>query len=216
MVRAILDGRKTMTRRIVRGASGAFWDHAGWYPMVTASGIVWRTHDGALESSMPVRCPYGQPGDRLWVRESFNIGKPLRDCEGITDDELLWKGPLPSKDPRGQHFFDDWCVGYAADGGETPWRPSIHMPRWASRITLEVTGVRVERLQDISEDDAEAEGGLAGYRTPPNPERGPSGGIMQVRRFATLWDTINADRAPWASNPWVWVVSFRTPAGEGG
>jgi hypothetical protein len=135
------------------------------------------------------RCPYGVPGDRLWVRETW-APQPER--------EEAWK--LPEHEGGGGSA-DDVC--YRADerpndhqlGGLTHgvarWRPSIYMPRFASRITLEVTDVRADRLQDITEEDAKAEG------------------VERQSTFRELWDGINGKRAPWSSNPFVWVVGFR-------
>lgn len=177
MVRALLEGEKTQTRRVI-----------GQSPL----------------KPLNIGCRYGTVGDQLWVREAWNLARALRDCEGIVDDEQLWTGPLPKQDPRGKRVFDDWCVGYAADGGPPPWRPSIHMPRWASRITLDVTAVRIERLQHISEDDACAEGCLPISASPPK-------GFAARDQFQVLWDSINGKRpgCTWADNPWVWVVEFR-------
>lgn len=162
MVRAILEGEKTQTRRIAR---------------LNASGrVAWKGHNWHCDDpESRLACPYGQPGDRLWVRET-------------------WADTM-SDPPE---------AVYRADGERHPssflkWKPSIFMPRWASRITLEVTGVRVERLQEISKADVIAEGidGLsdihAGWHQP----------------YAQLWDSINAKRAPWSSNPLVWVIEFK-------
>jgi hypothetical protein len=149
MVRAILDGRKTQTRRIVKSDcmdigekdDGMLWP--------------WREHDNGGDYWYP--CPFGEVGDRIWVRETFQ--GPL-----VSEELLEEYRAYPEK------FENPEYCEYAADGGPRPeycdlddnlrhgWRPSIHMPRWASRITLEITGVRVERLQNISETDAEAEG----------------------------------------------------------
>lgn len=188
MVRAILDGRKTQTRRILTTDT----DH---------------TCD---ELAAKLRCPYGAPGDRLWVREAFGLAPACHDPEpGDPDDwHVIHRATCEP------HFEQPWRD---EDGNEhrPPWKPSIFMPRWASRITLEVTGVRVERLQDITEEDARAEGvnpsdaavvfedagnGLNQRQDMANTARGA---------FACLWDSINGKRAPWASNPWLWVVSFR-------
>lgn len=199
MVRAILDGSKSQTRRVVRGQKriahdvtnfnlGAFWG--------------WAANDAAVRElgSQNLQCPYGTPGERLWVRESFT----WRRGNGIRP----WyraDGEQPTRED-GQPI--PWDAG-------PRWHPSIHMPRRICRITLEVTDVRVERLQDISEDDARAEGvddgpGRGSHVYPsPRAARGPLGhrGV-----FRELWDTINGKRAPWASNPWVWAVSFRRVA----
>lgn len=180
MVRAILEGRKTQTRRLIKLRHGA--------DVVVVDGRVWKP--ARVDYAGFVDCPYGQPGDRLWVRETF--------CP-------------------------DWCEKpiYKADGGsaidagysrEPKWKPSIFMPRAASRITLEVTGVRVERIQDISDADAQAEGverygrGWKRYFFPVEPH---SAWEFPVNSFASLWDSINLVRAPWASNPWVWVIEFK-------
>lgn len=158
MVRAILEGRKTQTRRVVKQLDliqdtdpPAFRDAYGdWHPTVS-------------------RSPYGQPGDRLWVRETWSL-----------------------------HDTDNPAYKAGASEGELEyyrWHPSIHMPRKFSRITLEVTGVRVERVQEITPEDAKAEG-IEHLYAPRNA-------------FANLWNSINAKRGySWESNPWVWVVDF--------
>ena len=140
------------------------------------------------------RCPYGKPGDRLWVRETW---VPVS-----TFDPSPETGALYRADPMydGTTEFD-W-----------KWRPSIHMPRWASRITLEVTEVRVERLQDISEEDAKAEGVNGGCLK--CGQENPCGcGVpspCHLDSFVYVWNEINAKRGyPWESNPWVWVVGFQ-------
>ncbi|QPB12472.1 hypothetical protein [Providencia phage PSTCR8lys] len=199
MVRAILDGRKTQTRRVMKVQpvlNGNWWE---------AYGAAW----GKENKSVPVvpchslanNCPYGQVGDRLWVRETWQ--GPLVDSEKAYD---LFKDPAPYQKVEN-------CV-YKADGGHAPeyidfddkfrqgWRPSIHMPRWASRITLEITGVRIERLNDISNDDAKSEGCWYG--------RGggvPDKAITPSDQFPTLWEEIYGDGS-WSSNPWVWVIEF--------
>lgn len=183
MVRAILEDRKTQTRRVFR------WQPIDVLPMKVPDG--WVTLD-VRDANNPdnnrgsvIGCRWGKIGDRLWVREAFATAH---------------EGPRP---PEGSPIV------YRADGGEAPvivwdgrgpqrayWRPSIHMPRWASRISLEIVAVRVERLQTISAADALAEG-----VTPVKP-----GDTWQFER---LWDTINGKRAPWTSNPWVWVLEFK-------
>lgn len=165
MVRALLAGSKTQTRRLVKFQGK---------DLETFLGL----------KNQAACCPYGQPGDRLWVRETFS---------------------------------DDWCeyghpVQYRADGeldsdmfdAGVKWRPSIHMPRLASRITLEVTGVRVEQLQDISRGEAMAEG---------CPFPNMSHGDDPRRWYADLWEQINGDGS-WEANPWVWVVEFKKIGGS--
>ena len=163
MVRAILDGRKTVTRRIVKARDLEWMD----------------VHQGLREPDNAERCPYGQPGgDRLWVRET-------------------WAAPHAYDHLPPRLIPQDARIHYAAteDRGGLLWRPSIHMPRWASRITLEITGVRVERLQDISEADAISEG-------TPFPCGGWVGGYQK------LWESIPGPGS-WDLNPWVWVVEFK-------
>ena len=178
MVRAILDGRKTQTRRVWR-KSKRHQNH-DVYP-VWLGGRFELASDGFCIGET-VKCPYGVPGDKLWIRETFQMWADV-------DGKIV---------PH-----------YKADYTELPfkmsWRPSIHMPRWASRITLEVVSVRVERVQNISEQDAMAEG-----VTPKSYVANHLEHIMYRSTFHLLWDSINAKRGfPWSSNPWVWAVEFR-------
>ena len=204
MVRAILDGRKTVTRRIVRfprKEPHTFWGAAYPHP----SGIGWLFADHPLDAGLIAAvskgrtgtlCPYGAPGDRLWVRETWatltNNGiRTVYRADG-EDPRTGWDDVPPERRPR------------------MTWRPSIFMRREESRLTLDVVSVRVERLQDITEEDARAEG----FSLEPMPARinGEPGQVWvfdPVTWFAKTWDTINADRATWLSNPWVWRVEFR-------
>ena len=163
MVRALLAGIKTQTRRLVK-YNNMLGEPAEWCSSVAEPG--WIHICGDFRRF----CPYGQPGGRLWVRETWrSMGK----CNKGTD-----------------------VVFYRADGHvDGPWRPSIFMPRWASRITLEITEVRVQRLQEISEADARAEGAkhMPDHRW----------------HFREIWDSINGKKYPWASNPWVWCLTFK-------
>lgn len=195
MVRAILEDRKTQTRRIVKGVA------LDWLAPDMFSPEFVAIPDNNLS-------PYGYAGDRLWVRETF--------CE-FADYHII-------DGKRYAYRADSEHLRTFADSEQTrkelgyKWKPSIFMPRHASRITLEIVNVRVERLRDISEDDAKAEG----IRELPLQEGEPgawwSGDVMQgsvlhgrspVMAFRKLWDSINKDRAPWESNPWVWVIEFR-------
>jgi hypothetical protein len=196
MVRAILEGRKSQTRRVVKGLTAGH-EHTGrsltglGYP---ASMGKWWAEFLHSEPGSPiyVACPYGQPGDRLWVRETW----ALHPDDG--EAGVLWRATDP---------------GWDAEGTGLKWRPSIFMPRWASRIELEVTGVRVERLQGIRPLDAIAEG-IMEYE-PGAFHWEPCGSGTEYFRgprdaFLTLWDSINAKRGHgWDVNPWVWVVEFR-------
>lgn len=181
MVRAILAGTKTQTRRPLR--DGTWFDPTHGVIKMAPVAL-------AVTGFAPVACPYGQPGDQLWVRETF--------AEGIHQMADL----------------NHWA--YAADlFGEQQrlgdrWKPSIHMPRAASRITLEVVGVRVERLQDISEADAVAEGiersGECNWRDYLDH---PHNDFTSARRsYRSLWEQINGPGS-WGANPWVWVVEFK-------
>lgn len=209
-VRAILAGRQSQFRRIVKprhpishiGAKGTAddpseWgyffdgpDHNGY--MVLGRGFGERENNGRI--SIP--CPYGERGDRLWVREAWSLD------------------PHPGANYRGGPRSPDGAevMFRATDGWEGPWRPSIHMPRWASRITLEVKGIRVERLQEISEEDAKAEGvdevdhSIWG-RMFCTPDRIAMSSDPRVI-FEHLWRHINCAES-WDANPWVWVVEFR-------
>lgn len=229
MVKAILAGRKSVTRRIVKvgkllpdsmqrsPSAGAWWsDPGGW-----------------------IECPYGRVGDRLWVREAWKYPGSCWSSEqpNVIAHSIVYAADgarriivrphdvnAPQKDGIPAHICR--CSGKGDeferyhDHAEELTRywarswPSIFMPRWASRITLTVTDVRVERLQEISEEDARAEGceawvsghGPVGYQ----PERTEYHGLASFRHgYEMLWQDINGERAPWSSNPWVWVIAFR-------
>ena len=210
MVRAILAGTKTQTRRVVKpvGDDDGFvlLDHGnGYWPYRSDDGessfhTVKRGGKEYLDET-PHACPYGQPGDRLWVRETFSWP---RHQDGYAPS--LW------------HSMDEiwyWADGNPDDGDWTRPRPSIHMPRFASRIDLEITGVRVERLADISEADAIAEGIYKDpddeipFNGPYYPENTDSQGYWTARdAYCELWESLNGTGS-WAANPWVWVIEFR-------
>lgn len=242
MVRALLAGTKTQTRRIVKGLIGED-HHAPHGP------VLWVSEDECfpLPSDAAVRCcPYGQPGDRLWVRETWRIGS-FREADGAYPNRVALDyaaTPELVRTPWLHPSAESWtklysqshkdCTRAAASGstdiwedgdgwgwehGKSPcrWRPSIHMPRWASRITLEITGVRVERLNDISEADAIAEGikpssgNIKGWVCPlVDCKAGQLAIRVQDPRsaYGGLWEIINGPGS-WAANPWVWVVEFR-------
>lgn len=203
MVRAILEGRKTVTRRPIKPSMRGFdvsfelhqQDDGSWRPMHTFDESC--MDDQGTEH--PVVCPFGKPGDRLWVRETW-----------YCDHFEVMRGPyLKPADLDVTEARDDGTLVYAADGltpyeaDQPVWKPSIHMPRWASRILLEVTDVRVERLQDISDNQARAEG------YPASREAETGGSDMDAWLwFRTLWGEING-REAFADNPWVWVVEFK-------
>ncbi len=208
MVRAILADRKTQTRRLVKvGDTIEERDDGTRWPY-------FKTWTHGDDGSPWAACPYGAPGDRLWVRETWRYHDWTEDgqpwiayraddsaalCEDVTPEwcdrvEAAW---ATLSDPRNT----------AIDGRarDRKWRPAIFMPRWASRLTLAVVSVRVERLQAITEEDAIAEG----VDPAPFCKAGRPGDQLHVEAYEDLWDTLNAKRAPWSSNPWVWRVEFR-------
>jgi hypothetical protein len=205
MVRAILEGRKVQTRRVFKEpeplSEGCEWCFHEATDGRWELGAVHPNGDGSLHSYLS--CPYGRPGDRLWVRESI---------------ALVSNHYEPS---HGGAWGRDYAASvYQADGELTladawPWKrhvlPSIHMPRGLSRITLEVTDVRVERLQEISGEDAKAEGLSWVAPTYGVPGVSQSWHADPRESFRALWDSINGGRSgcSWEDNPFVWVVSFR-------
>lgn len=230
MIRALLEGRKTVTRREVKKRAALDCLAAGFEPEFLA-----------LPGNADL-CPYGKPGDRLWVRETFTIEsnrwaddpyspphKDGRPTQRYEDDK--WDQPhYKATDTEPELWYDD------RDSPGCRWKPSIHMPRWASRILLEITDVRVERLQDITEAQAAAEGcfftdygrkcghtgsGWTEVGDCPAPEahHPQRNGWMWDRTasheqcldsarnaFGNLWQSVGGD---WQANPWVWVVEFK-------
>lgn len=195
MIRSILSGAKTQTRRVIKPQS---------------------LHNSEMPLAAYQKCPYGTHGDLLWVRETW------RAVELDSVDGILYAAD--SRFVAIENTIDAanaWCDSYSNGKHGSKWRPSIYMPRWASRITLEMTGVRVQRLQAISERDAIAEGiechtsNLGSRHSNPTPiypafpDR--DGGFLTAKAaFECLWDTINAKRGySWHANPWVWVVNFK-------
>lgn len=226
MVRAILEERKTQTRRVLKtqpefpfGVSKIVLVPDPWhneaFAGTTAAGmgntgprkLQWHCEAfaGNLVARWDGNCPYGQPGDRLWVREAFGYAP----------------ASLPEEHAV-SYRVDHKCNGWQPMRFDWPqltvWRPSIHMPRWASRITLEIESVRVERVQDITEADAKAEGvecpragaKCSGYIPTCGPDE-PADCVCidgYVPLYQELWDSINSKTHPWSANPWVWVLTF--------
>ncbi|EPY4717324.1 hypothetical protein ABN209_05480 [Klebsiella pneumoniae] len=194
MVRAILDGRKTQTRRPIKWKQTRFTEIGE-----REDGSKWPWSEDAEHAfDFWHPCPFGSVGDRIWVRETFQ--GPLFDFD-LMDSYCKDSTPFEKS---------EFCV-YKADGVPAPefydaddelhccWRPSIHMPRWASRILLEITGVRAERLKSISDRDALREGcSTADMKS----------GDCVADVFARLWASIYGDES-WNSNPWVWVIEFK-------
>lgn len=206
MVRALLDGRKTQTRRIMKVQpvlNGNFYEVFGsaWSKGMTSIPAV-------PGHSLSTRCPFGAVGDRIWVREGF-FPAPL-EMQSEPPRKTMWNIA----------YRDGMQMEKLAPAEYNPtiynyerWTPSIHMPRWASRILLEITGVRVERLNAISQEDAQAEGmELTGWRpTYSDPDSG--GEVMTpYDNFAELWSSIYGDGS-WQANPWVWVIEFKRVEG---
>lgn len=220
MVRAILAGNKTQTRRLMKPHPvnhGSIYETSNTTPegwQTTGHSGLWLCEAASGADDCRWRCLYGIPGDHLWVRESAYIAPP--DFGHAADANRF--------DLQGRPRI----VGYAAsmDGDSKRCAeefgvrksPSIHMPRWASRLTLEVAGVRVERLHDISENDAICEGMLflgggannldeAPWADPGDPKQYPWRWARGA--FCAAWKRINEKRMPWGSNPWVWVIQFK-------
>lgn len=199
MVRAILDGRKTQTRRIVKPAPSTDTTE-----ILHSEGCEWREWfplDGNMHpKSWQIRCPYGQKGDQLWVKENFHLGEYVKGPNAQGAAIAYAEG----KTTCFRHMTDAEMERCRLKPDPRPWAesrtiPSIHMPRWAGRVTLEITAIRVERLQDISEVDAKAEG----IDIPADSYEGK--GWMA---FKALWLSING-RESWDANPFVWVVEFQ-------
>ncbi len=205
MVRAILGGNKTQTRRIVEEK---------FYGRAVAAELLAK------------HCPYGQPGDRIWVREAWAILGNEDGCSVDWNDNLclgdeknaarIYRASCEQK-PGDYGLWSipddaDWKPHTVNEKFEGGWRPSIHMPRWASRILLEITNVRVERLNDISECDARDEGvPPAGSLLPDHPGTflTPKGDFAMAKvAFQRLWEPIYGEES-WNANPWVWVIEFK-------
>ncbi|HBY2263142.1 TPA: morphogenetic protein [Klebsiella pneumoniae] len=214
MVRAILDGRKTQTRRPVK------------FPVLDKNlgcELAGNELAGELSAGNYLNSAFGKPGDRIWVRETWGVVSHAFSEDGLMID---WVPDRPATAIHEMLFGNGYYSGYAiyaVDGdftwgdddsyedGRSCWKPSIHMPRAASRILLEITDVRVERLNAISEEDATAEGvPPAGSLLPDYPGTflTPKGDFATAKvAFQRLWESIYGEES-WNANPWVWVISF--------
>ena len=187
LVRAILGDRKSQTRRLFRAANGGVWPNP---------------NDKPAMAQILRACPHGQPGDRIYVRETFVQGyeeDPLTGCLKQCDEE---GNDIPMTTwYRATNGGITW-----SDDGESevnvPWKPAIHMPKSLARIWLEVTSVRVERLQQITEGDCIAEGAPGGH----GAIQGYQYSATPLEHFEHLWESTGGD---WAANPWVWVIDFK-------
>lgn len=227
MVRAVLDGSKMQTRRIAKlqrlagsyfvgGAAGVEFDgfriprDGGPAPARFSAEAV----GGGACISEEIHCPYGKPGDRLWVRETFGYVSPDEHQRPPSECSIEYRADLPADctDRPGS-----WPVEECAGDPERPrWRPSIHMPRAASRILLEIVSVRVERLQDISDADIVAEG-IDMEALAESQDRydvvckgsGASGRATERSAWRDLWESTGGD---WEANPWCWAITFKRVA----
>jgi len=220
LVRAILSGQKTVIRSAVK------------HDPVNVIALIGRddkpknkfglclTHHNVINKHYS--CPYGKPGDRLWVRETWAdvnmYGAPALayradgDIRNLMEEKsfLNDSGAFNYDDPRSKPYQFGCWVDDLISGAEASWRPPAHMPRWASRILLEITDVHVEKLQDISEEQVIAEGigvSICQPHLETSPTRHPSK-LTAVHDFPGHWDSING-AGTWDSNPWVWVVEFK-------
>jgi len=207
LVRALLDGTKTQTRRVMKPqpddleGEPVYHDAAEgphWYPP-TKIGRDGTEYPGDevfgishVDGEWGVSCPY-QPGMYLWVRETWQIFERFADCATIRYRASEGRSNTELEERR--------SVSLARDYDTSKWRPSIHMPRWASRLTLYVTDVRAERLQGIGDTDIRSEGfGLDGDAV--------AWGADLRGEFADLWNSLHSEQHQWNANPWVWVVTF--------
>jgi hypothetical protein len=203
MINALLDGRKAQTRRVVKPQPADGKHLEGWVIDSTNAKDIgkacWGRGCGALSyDNERIRCPYGQPGDLLWVREA--CAEPTSLDPGPTFFRADYPACVPS------HFENVPPID------RVRWKPSIHMRRDQSRLTLQITDVRVQRLQEISEADADAEvfGGDFPHAVLPHlfPDADAAGRMSIPECFRVLWESINGPES-WDANPWVWSLSFR-------
>lgn len=205
MVRAILDGRKSMTRRVAKVPDG-------FEPKLGTDGLWYIVGNLGWDGALSLPCPYGRVGDRLWVRENWSPDHAafypnfpvVYQAEGYDPREVSSRGKVlpfaisPEESTNRKFPFR--------------WRPSIHMPRRVCRIVLEIADVRVERLQTITEEDAIAEGVTSELEQLLYDDGSPSRDYEEISArdsFQRLWDSLNAKRGfGWDVNPWVWVISF--------
>ncbi|EPV0761150.1 TPA: hypothetical protein L9452_002163 [Klebsiella pneumoniae] len=198
MVRAILDGRKTQTRRIMKPQPEPCPRGGHWWPSNVFKTMLhvedeMQNGKGGWGGLVGDACPFGDVGDRIWVRETW------AEAGASAPDLKLYRANYPEHVPS---IYEN-----VPPAEEIRWTPSIHMPRWASRILLEITGVRVERLNSISDADAKAEGCCYG--------RGggiPDFAVNPADHFPTLWASIYGEES-WKANPWVWVIEFKRVEG---
>jgi len=191
MVRVILDGKKTQTRRIIKRPKDIPSEYEINTSVLDDKATAWWENPKYKSVGYSQKCPYGVIGDRLWVRETWQKGQ-----SNGKDLVLFYKA---DNDPRDINFT---------------WKPSIYMPRWASRINLEITNIRVERVQNIIDNDALAEGVnqnmLASFGFASAESKEKFNFTQAIKTYKLLWNSINAKRGfGWDANPWVWVIEFK-------
>lgn len=209
MVRAIIEGRKTQTRRIIKPQ-----------PLPYLNGFVAKEWSRDTKPWMPIggihqdkwECPYGQPGDRLWVRETWGLMCYYDPTDWMRESIV----GIPESEVQ-ERYLVEHAANWNLPSESAFWRPSIHMPRWASRITLEIVSVRAQMLQGITEEDAKAEGAEFGIYCGPDDE-GPALRSVDCESdehlashrsgFRFLWESINGPGS-WDANPFVWVIEFK-------
>jgi hypothetical protein len=188
-VRAILDGRKTVTRRVIKPQASPPPARFVYF----GSGNLWiaESNSGKVGIFNPnhVKCPYGKIGDRLWVRETWA-------------EAHYWTNDIDSETPIYRAFDDKTAIK------KVVWKSPVTMPRWASRLTLEITDIRVERLQGITEEQAIAEGMYGDFMMAVGSFGNKHESV--ITQYHIVWNSLNAKHCyPWASNPWVWVLEFK-------
>lgn len=209
MVKAIIDGRKTQTRRLIQPKKkNAEGFKVGKRVHSNEVYSVWEIDENEHEIC-DLACPYGQSGDTLWVREPFSYLEPehfFRGSRFVYKADIDWDSEEVRQD-------------YIKAGYPYQWKPSIYMPREAARLFLKIKSIRVERLQDITEEDALAEGSFLDRCTCSQMSRKNDDTPIKKMfhqtwccihgyEFSSLWDSINGKKHPWNSNPWVWVIEF--------
>jgi hypothetical protein len=203
MVRAILDGRKTQTRRLVKlkhlkmeevGAIHPDGSGKGWIAWSPGKGITAELTQSVYPGNEGFACPYGQVGDVLWVREAFYSVAPEYDY-ALSTEKPIYPG-------------ETWYK--ADDPAKGPWKPGIHMPKSACRIFLEITDRRIERVQDISEEDAVCEGVWLDHSVSPTGYTvyGMPHWPTAREAFKVLWSGINGEPS-WEQSPWIWCITFK-------
>ncbi|HBZ1356325.1 TPA: hypothetical protein MJE60_18985 [Klebsiella pneumoniae] len=239
MVRAILDGRKTQTRRIMKPQPEPCPRGGHWWPSNVFKTMLhveeeMQNGKGGWGGLVGYACPFGDVGDRIWVREAYRFPASLDDISPTGVGEMAvatgYRKPWAPTFYEFTGTFSDGWKGFetppkVSDAGKL--RPSIHMPRWASRILLEITDVRVERLNAISPEDAESEGlertNFTGFGDEPGLPSYPEPDVYfdplkkqwkeyPPEAFAGLWESIYGEGS-WQANPWVWVIEFKRVEG---